>query len=210
MPKIKFFTNNLYKINKIINKVTNMLLDNNKITALIRAKFPARYSSYKDIFSKIVLNTLALYRLYNYKIILTELLPNNYSPLYRQSTEELKVTKEYLLENLTKRFIINLNSLFILPVLFVKKPNNNKLRFYIDFRKLNILTKNDSYPIPKIDKLLAKISKTKVFTKLNIRQAFYYIRINPASKEITSFRTRYKLYKYKILPFRLNNGPITY
>ena len=82
MPRIEFFTNNLYKINKIINKVINTLFDNDKITALIRAKFLAKYSSYKDVFSKVVLDTLVLYRLYNYKIVLTELLPNNYSPLY--------------------------------------------------------------------------------------------------------------------------------
>ena len=204
MPRIEFFTNNLYKINKIINKVINISLDNNKITALIYTKLPARYSFYKDVFSKAVLNTLALYRLYNYKIVLTELLLNNYSPLYRQSTKELKVTKEYLLENLAKGFIVNSNSPFVLLVLFVKKPNSNKLRFYIDFRKLNILTKNNPYPILRIDKLLARISKAKVFTKLDIRQVFYYIRIDLAFKEITSFRTRYKLYKYKVLFFRLS------
>ena len=83
MPKIKFFTNNLYKINKIINKITNTLFNNNKIIVLIYTKFLIKYSFYKDVFFKVILNTFAPYYLYNYKIILIELLPNSYSPLYQ-------------------------------------------------------------------------------------------------------------------------------
>ena len=210
MPGTEFFTSSLYEIDRIIDEVTNTPLDDDKTTALIRAKLPARYSSYKDVFSKAASDTLAPHRSYDHKIVLTEPLPNSYSPLYRQSTEELKVTKEYLLENLAKGFIVNSNSPFASPVLFVKKPNSDKLRFCIDFRKLNMLTRNDPYPIPRIDELLARMSKAKVFTKLDIRQAFHRIRMDPASEEMTSFRTRYGLYKCKVLPFGLSNGPATY
>jgi hypothetical protein len=49
-----------------------------------------------------------------------------------------------------------------------------------------------------------------VFTKLDIRQAFHQIRINPESEELTTFQTRYGQYKYKVLPFGLTNGPATY
>ena len=72
------------------------------------------------------------------------------------------------MENLDKGFIINSNSPFASPVLFVKKANSDKLRFYIDFRKLNALTWNDPYPIPCINELLSRIGKVKVFLKLDI------------------------------------------
>jgi len=49
-----------------------------------------------------------------------------------------------------------------------------------------------------------------VFTKLDIRQAFHRIRINPESEELTTFRTRYGQYKCKVLPFGLTNRPATY
>ena len=39
---------------------------------------------------------------------------------------------------------------------------------------------------------------------------FYYIRIDPISEEYTIFRIRYKVYKYKILPFGLINSSIIY
>jgi len=34
--------------------------------------------------------------------------------------------------------------------------------------------------------------------------------MDPALKNLTMFYTRYSSYKYKILPFRLTNGPATY
>jgi len=83
-------------------------------------------------------------------------------------------------------------------VLFVKKANSS-LQFYVDFRRLNNLTRKDRYPLPLIDETLAKLAKAKVYTKLDIRQAFYKIQIDPDLEELTTFRTRYRLYKCKVL-----------
>lgn len=49
-----------------------------------------------------------------------------------------------------------------------------------------------------------------MFTKLDIRQGFYRIRIDPTDKDLTIFRTRYSNYKYKVLPFKLSNRPATF
>ena len=64
--------------------------------------------------------------------------------------------------------------------------------------------------MPLIDKTLTRLNKAKIFTKLDIRQAFYRIRIAPDAKELTTFRTRYGSYKYRVLLFGLTNGPATY
>ena len=83
-------------------------------------------------------------------------------------------------------------------MLFVKKANGS-LQFCVDFRRLNNLTYKDRYPLPLIDKTFTRLAKAKVYIKLNIRQAFYKIRINPNSKELTTFYTYYKSYKCKVL-----------
>jgi hypothetical protein len=80
----------------------------------------------------------------------------------------------------------------------VKKANSS-LRFCVDFCRLNNLTCKDRYPLPLIDKTLARLAKAKVYTKLDICQAFYKIRIDPNLKELTTFRTRYGSYKCKVL-----------
>ncbi len=123
--------------------------------------------------------------------------------------EELAAVKEYLLENLYKGFIVPSSAPFASPILFVFKPNGG-LRFYIDYQKLNSITKKDQHPLPLIDETLARIANAKIFTKLDIRQAFHRIRVDPSAKELTTFRTRYKTYKYQVLPFGLTNGPATY
>ena len=71
------------------------------------------------------------------------------------------------------------------------------------------MTRKDRYPLPLLEETLARLSKAKVFTKLDIRQAFYRIRMDPDSEDLTTFRTRYGTYKYKVLPFGLTNGPAT-
>jgi len=72
------------------------------------------------------------------------------------------------------------------------------------------LTRKDQYPLPLIEETLARLSKARIFTKLDIRQAFHRIRIHPDSEELTTFRTRYGAYKCKVMPFGLTNGPATY
>jgi predicted oxidoreductase len=114
-----------------------------------------------------------------------------------------------LVKNLDKGFIDGSQALFAAPVLFVKKANGS-LRFCINYRKLNNLTRKDRYPLPLIDETLARLAKAKIYTKLDIRQAFHRIRMDPASEELTTFRTRYGVYKCKVLPFGLTNGPATY
>ena len=72
------------------------------------------------------------------------------------------------------------------------------------------MTRKDQYPLPLIEETLARLSKARIFTKLDIRQAFHRIRIHPDSEELTTFRTRYGAYKCKVMPFGLTNGPATY
>ena len=86
--------------------------------------------------------------------------------------EELDAIKRYLDSHLAKRFIQASLAFYSLPVLFVKKPKGG-IRFCIDYRKLNAITKKDCYPIPLIEETLAQLEGAKYFTKIDIRQAFY-------------------------------------
>ena len=90
------------------------------------------------------------------------------------------------------------------------RKGNGKLRFCIDYRKLNEITRKDRYPLPLVEEILSRINNAKIFTKIDIRQAFHRIRVDPSSEELTTFRTRYGTFKCKVLPFGLTNGPSTY
>ena len=64
----------------------------------------------------------------------------------------------------------------------------------MDYRKLNRIIKKNKYPLPLIDKIFRRITKAKVFTKLNIRYVFHRIRIHLNSEELTAFGTHYGAY----------------
>ena len=80
----------------------------------------------------------------------------------------------------------------------------------MDYRKLNSITKRNQYPLPLIDETLSRLGQAKIFTKLDIRQAFHQVRIHPDSVDLTTFQTRYGSYKYNVVPFELTNGPATF
>lgn len=174
-------------------------------------QIPQQYSEYSDVFSKTDSNILPPHRAYDHKIILEGEGEKalKYSPLYKMSLEELESVKIWITENLNKGFIEPSQSPFAAPILFVRKADGS-LRLCIDFRTLNSLTRKDRYPLPLIDETLARLAGAKFFTKLDIRQAFHRIRMDPSSEEYTTFRTRYGAYKCKVLPFGLTNGPATY
>ena len=177
---------------------------------LVRKLLPARYSEFEELFYKQEGDKLAFRRPgVDHKIHLAT--ENNLSiePLRRLTDEQLTEVKSYILDNLHKGFIEPSNAPFAAPILFTKKSDGS-MRLCIDYRKLNELTKKDPYPLPLIDEMLARITKAKVFTKIDIQQAFNRVRMSEESEDLTSFRTRYGMYKYKVLPFGLTNGPATF
>jgi hypothetical protein len=147
----------MYKINLLIKEKEALAIEDQEIVDLIYTKLPVVYRDFTDVFSKAGLDLLPPHRLYDHKIHLESNIPLGYSPLYNQSIDKLCTTKQYLVDNLGKGFIILSQALYASPILFVKKPSRG-LRFYINFWKLNTLTRKDRYPLPLINETLARIS----------------------------------------------------
>ena len=178
-------------------------------SALVAQLLPDRYKDLKDVFSKTRSDKLPPHRPIDHKIELEEQANLRFGPLYKQSEEKLQATKKFLTENLTKEFIVPSQAPFAAPVLFIRKKDGS-LRFCVDFCKLNAITRKDQYPLPLIDETLERLREAKIFTKLDIQQAFNRVQMHPDSEDFTTFRTRYGSYKSKVLPFGLTNGPATF
>ncbi|KAI1002680.1 hypothetical protein K3495_g5519 [Podosphaera aphanis] len=132
-----------------------------------------------------------------------------WGPLYNMSRDELLVLRKTLTELLDKGFIRVSSSPAAAPVLFVKKPGGG-LRFCVDYRGLNRITRKDRYPLPLICETLRSISKAKWFTELDVTAAFHKIRIAEEDEWKTAFQTRYGLYEWLVTPFGLANAPSTF
>ena len=173
---------------------------------------PQEVQDLKDFFSKTAADRLPEHRKYDHKIQLNEgTSPDQIGTarLYRMSDKELKALKEYIDEHLKKDFIISSQAPFASPVLFVKKKNGD-LRFCVDYRRLNAITKKDKYPLPLIDETLAQLTGAKFILKINVYHAFNWLCISEESEELTTFTTAFGTYKYKVMPFRLCNSPASF
>lgn len=132
-----------------------------------------------------------------------------WGPLYNMSRDELLVLRKTLSELLDKGFIRVSNSPAAAPILFVKKPGGG-LRFCVDYRALNKITRKDRYPLPLIQETLRNLSESVVFTKLDVIAAFHRIRVAKGDEWKTAFRSRFGSYEWLVTPFGLANAPSTF
>ncbi|VDH99672.1 Hypothetical predicted protein [Mytilus galloprovincialis] len=70
------------------------------------------------------------------------------------------------------------------PVLVRKRDGN--VRWCIDYRKLNSVTKKDVYPLPLIDECLDTLAENEWFSKLDANSAYYQVKVKDSDKEKTS------------------------
>ena len=84
------------------------------------------------------------------------------------------------------------------------------IRLYVDYRGLNKIIVKNYYLLPLISELLNRFSQLAIFTKLNLRNIYYRLRIKVGDEQKIAFRTRYRYYKYLVIPFRLANTPATF
>jgi hypothetical protein len=77
----------------------------------------------------------------------------------------------------------------------------------VDYRPLNVVTIKNKYPLPHIDILFDQLSKSKVFSKIDLRSGYHQIKICPQDIPKTAFSTRYRLYEYLVMSFELTNAP---
>ncbi len=135
-------------------------------------KLSSYLSDFVDIYSKKEADILAPSYQYNHKIELKkEGKPLIMNPLYQMNLEQLQLMKKYLFKHLNKEFIVNNNSSFTAPILFVKKSNKN-WRFCIDYKQLNSYIEIDLYPLSFINEMLVKLQEITIFIKIDIRHIF--------------------------------------
>jgi len=127
-----------------------------------------------------------------------------YEPLRPLNKEKMKALREYLETNEKRGWIHASTSPAGAPIHFVNKKDAG-LRLCVDYRQLNEMTIKDRTPLPLIGESLGKLSSITIYTKLDIRDAYYNLRIAKGDEWKTAFCTRYGLYEYCVMPFGLTN-----
>ncbi|KAM0975566.1 hypothetical protein ACFX13_018871 [Malus domestica] len=125
------------------------------------------------------------------------------------SPMELKELKVQLEELLQKGFVRESTSPWGAPVLFVRKQDGT-LRLCVDYRRLNLVTIKNKYPLPRIDELFDQLVGAQYFSKIDLRSGYHQLRVREEDIPKTAFRTRYGLYEFVVMPFGLTNAPAAF
>jgi len=119
--------------------------------------------------------------------------------MYNQSEVVPKALKAYIEMNLANSVIQRSPSPAVVKILFATKKDGG-LRLVVEYQTLNIHTVKNRYPLPLILKMLDRVHRDMIFTRLNLRNAYHLICIKEGNEYKTTFRTRYSQFKYWVMP----------
>jgi hypothetical protein len=129
---------------------------------------------------------------------------------YPVSPHKQKIIDEELRKMLELDVIEPSKSPWSSPVCLVKKKDDT-YRFCVDFRQLNAVTKKDAYPLPYVSSILDRLRDAKYISSLDVKSAFWQVRLTPESREYTAFTVPGRgLYQFKRMPFGLTGAPATW
>ena len=175
----------------------------------IKLSLLPEYKDYADIFSSEMAKSLPKHSEHDHRIEFQEGKIPLSGPIYPLSRRELDVLYEYINEMENSGKIRRSSSPAGAPILFVPKPDGS-LRLCIDYRGLYKITIKNKYPLPLINELRDRLGKATVFTKLDLKNGYYLVRMAPGEEWKTAFKSRYVLYEYTVMPFGLCNAPSTF
>ena len=107
---------------------------------------------------------------------------------YRMNPMKLQYLREEVQYLLNNDFIEPSQSDWSSPCILVPKPDGT-FRKCTDYRKVNSVTRTDSFPVPRMDDCIDNIGQAKYVTKFDLLKGFWQIPLADRAKEISAFVT---------------------
>jgi len=95
------------------------------------------------------------------------------------------------------------------PVFVVLRKDGSP-RFCVGYRRLNAVTKKDSYPIPRMEDCIDSLGDARVFSTLDCNAGYWQIPMAPEDIDKTAFPCHMGTYEYLKMAFGLTNSPATF
>ena len=128
---------------------------------------------------------------------------------YRINPTKAKIITDEVDYMLTNKLIKPSFSPWSSPVVLVPKPNN-QFRLCLDYRKVNAITKTDSYPLPRVDDCVDRIGNAQFISKFDLLNGYWQVPLTERAKEISAFITHNGLYQCSVMPFGMKNAASTF
>ncbi|GFW77956.1 retrovirus-related Pol polyprotein from transposon 17.6 [Trichonephila clavipes] len=95
------------------------------------------------------------------------------------------------------------------PIVLVRKKDGST-RLCVDYRRLNDVTKKNSYHLPRIDDTMDTLAGNTWFSTLDLKSGYWQVELHPDDKGKTAFTTGQVLWQFKFMPFGLCNAAATF
>ena len=163
----------MLKKNDIIEKVLSFL----KLSQEKQLKVLSDLKNYIDVFNESKINELLSHKNF-FDHFIDPLFEKNlfFDFIYNLSKNELKILKNYINKNFVNEFIVRFKFSTNAFILFIKK-SDEKSKLCVNYIKLNAISIKNAYFILLISNILNKLKKIKIFTKLDIKDAYNLIKI---------------------------------
>ena len=80
----------------------------------------------------------------------------------------------------------------------------------LDYRSLNLTTRKDRYPLPRIDVCLDAMATAQWFSTFDLRSSYHQVQVEPNDRDKTAFICPRGQYRFRMMPFGLCNAGATF
>lgn len=125
---------------------------------------------------------------------------------YRTPHLKRQIIDKQIDEMLEAGVIVPSASPWASPITLVPKKDGGT-RFCVDYRKVNAVTRRDSYPLPLIQDIFDQLEGATLFSTLDLKTGFWQIPIEKSSQDKTAFTCYRGLFNFTRMPFGVVNAP---
>ncbi|KAL0161724.1 hypothetical protein M9458_045449, partial [Cirrhinus mrigala] len=130
-------------------------------------------------------------------------------PYRRIPPNQYREAKEHIAQLLRKGVIQESSSAYASPVVLVRKADGS-IRLCVDYRKLNLKTKRDAFPLPRVDESFDVLRGAQFFSSIDLASGYHQVAVAEKDRQKTAFTTPFGLYEHLRMPMGVCNGPATF
>ena len=128
---------------------------------------------------------------------------------YRVNPLKLEQMRKEADDMLKNKMIKPSSSIWSSLCVFVPRSDRTPW-FCADFCKVDMLTKTDSFPLPRYEDCIDRIGSSKYVTKMDLLKGYWQVPLTDRAKQISAFIMPYGLFQHWVMPFGMKNISATF
>lgn len=125
---------------------------------------------------------------------------------YRVSPRQREIMEREVKRMLDLGVIEPAESDYTSPLILVEVPGKEP-RPCVDYRRLNLVTKDQTYPIPNIEERVERVSAARYISTLDLTRGYWQVPLSERASRYAAFISPLGTFKPRVLSFGLKNAP---